>query len=249
MTDRPDLVTKPDGFLGGRVRLHQLATGYRAGMDAALLAAALDLKPGMRAAEFGCGAGAALLSAAVLYPDSDLIGVEREADAAELARRNVALNGLEDRVRIDEVDALVWRGARELDAVFFNPPFFDDPGSLRAPKDEKAPAWMSEAGLGAWIDAGLKRLRSGGQITLIQRADRLDDILAALIGRAGAVGVRPIQSRVGAPAKRVLVQATKAAKGPLQLMPAVILHRDGEGRFTDEADALFSGAARLAMRA
>ena len=50
-----------NALLGGRVRLRQPARGYRAGMDAALLAAACDALPGDRVIEAGCGAGAVLM--------------------------------------------------------------------------------------------------------------------------------------------------------------------------------------------
>lgn len=235
----------PDAFLGGKISLYQLKDGYRAGMDAAVLIAALALKPGQRAMEFGCGAGAALLGAAALYEGAHLIGVELDPAAAALAHENIALNGFEDRVRVIEGDALVYRDERELDAIFFNPPFFDDPSALRAPKTGKSPAWLSDAGLAAWIETGLKRLRSGGVLTVIQRADRLDDILIALKGRAGAVSVLPIHPRASEPAKRVLVQATKTAKAPLQIRPPLILHEAGDTRFTPVADAIFRGELRL----
>lgn len=238
----------PDLFLGGKIQLNQLQDGYRAGMDAAILAASLDLQPGQYAAEFGCGAGAAMLSAAVLYPDTRLIGIERDVEAAALARDNVSLNGLQARVEVIEADALAYKGLRELDAVFFNPPFFDDPKALRAPKAGKAPAWLSDDGLAAWMEAGLKRLKSGGVITVIQRADRLDDLLSALIGRAGGVRVLPIHPRAHEPAKRVLVQARKTAKGPLQVLPALVLHEADGGAFTPQATSVFEGAHCLALK-
>ena len=158
------------------------------------------------------------------------------------------LNGCEDRVSVTEGDALGFRAAREQDAVFFNPPFFDDPTTLRAPKSGKTPAWMSDAGLEAWMEAGLKRLKSGGVLTVIQRADRLDDLLLALKGRAGAVVILPVQARAAEPAKRVLVQAIKTGKGPLQLLPPLTLHETGGSGFTPEADAIFRGECRLALR-
>jgi tRNA1(Val) A37 N6-methylase TrmN6 len=235
----------PDAFLGGKINLYQLDDGYRAGMDAAVLVAALGLKPGQRAMEFGCGAGAALLGAAALYDDVQLVGVELDPRATALAQENIALNGFEGRVRVAQGDALANRDERELDAVFFNPPFFDDPSALRAPKPGKSPAWMSDAGLAAWMDAGLRRLKSGGVLTVIQRADRLDDILIAIKGRAGAVKVLPIQARADEPAKRVLVQTTKTARAPLQIRPPLILHEGGGAGFTAQADAIFRGVARL----
>ncbi|MGJ3230510.1 MAG: tRNA1(Val) (adenine(37)-N6)-methyltransferase [Oceanicaulis sp.] len=237
----------PDSYLGGKLRLAQAPDGYRAGIDAALLAAALALKPGALAAEFGCGAGAALLSAAVLNSGARLIGVERDPAALGLAQRNAALNRLGDRVMIFEADALAWRSDAQLDAVFFNPPFFDDPSALRAPKPEKAGAWMNEAGLSAWIDAGLKRLKEGGVITLIHRADALADILAGLNGRAGDVAVKPVHPRASAPAKRVIVAARKVSKAPLRLLPGLVLHPETGSAYTPEAEALLKGEASLAL--
>ena len=60
--------TTEDRVLDGRVRLRQPARGYRAGLDAALLAAACDARPGERVIEAGCGAGGALLAAAARRP-------------------------------------------------------------------------------------------------------------------------------------------------------------------------------------
>lgn len=236
-----------NAFLGGKIRLHQARDGYRAGLDAALLAAAIHLKPGDRAAEFGCGAGAALLGAAVLNPGARLTGVERDGAAAALALSNTDLNALTDRVEIVEADALARRTDPLLDAVFFNPPFFDDPNALRAPKAGKTGAWMNEAGLSAWIEAGLRRLKEGGVLTLVHRADALAAILAPLQGRAGDIAVLPVQGREGAPAKRVIVAARKVSKAPLRLLAPLVLHPDAGSAYTSRAQALLKGEARLAL--
>ena len=76
---------KESGLLGGRVRLRQPATGYRAGMDAALLAAAVGAAAGERVIEAGCGAGGALMQVAARGPGVGLVGLER--DAAMVGRR------------------------------------------------------------------------------------------------------------------------------------------------------------------
>lgn len=245
-----DAITE-DGLLGGRIRLRQPARGYRAGLDAALLAAACDAGPGQRVIEAGCGAGGALLAAAARRPGASFTGVERDPRAAALARENVVLNGLGEQVTIVEGDVALrfaGLGLPPFDAAMANPPFFDDPGALRGPAPERRGAWMADDGLEAWIGFLSKAVREGGAITLIHRADRLGDILALLAPKAGSIQIRPIQPFADEPAKRVLVRAIKTGKAPLQLLPPLVLHdRDG-GKHRPEVEAILRGEADLGWR-
>jgi len=234
--------------LGGRVRLRQPRVGYRAGVDAALLAATCDAKPGARVLDAGCGVGGALLAAAIRRGDTSFVGVERDPAALDLARQNVALNGLEARVEViagDVTQGFRGLGLEPFDATIANPPFFDDTARLRAPHPSRTDAYITTEGLGAWCAFLLKAVREGGSITLIHRADRLADLLAGLGPKAGSFHIRPIQPFTDEPAKRVLIRAIKTGKAPLVLLPALVLHdRDG-GKHTVEAEAILRGEADL----
>ena len=237
-----------DRMLGGRIEIDQPARGYRAGMDAALLAATCDAAPQARVLEAGCGVGGALLSAAARRLGTRFVGLERDTAMADLARANAAANGMADRVEIvtGEVEAgFRALGLAPFDHVFSNPPFFDDPAALRAPDPAKSGAWMADGGLAAWTAFLLKAVREGGTITLIHRADRLADILALLAPKAGSFRIRGIQPFADEPAKRVMVRAIKTGKAPLVLLPALVLHpRDG-GKHTGEVEAILRGEAAL----
>jgi tRNA1(Val) A37 N6-methylase TrmN6 len=241
--------TRESRLLGGRLRLIQPVRGYRAGMDAALLAAAVALKPGGRTLELGCGPGAALLQAAVRHPEISFVGVERDAAALALAERNVALNGLAERVSVRAgavADGFRALGLERSDLAFANPPFFDDPGALRGPAPERAGAWMAEDGLAAWLTFLIDAVKDGGRVLMIHRADRLGDILAGLSPRAGSIHIRPIQPHADEPAKRVLVRATRGGKAPLALLPPLVLHDRSDGaKHTAKADAILRGEAAL----
>jgi tRNA1(Val) A37 N6-methylase TrmN6 len=235
-------------LLGGRVRLRQPVKGYRAGMDAALLAAAVEAKPGERLIEAGCGAGAVLMQVAARRPGVILAGLERDATAAGLARENASLNGVDDRTTILSGD--VAQGFRALalpafDWAVSNPPFFDDPATLRAPSPGKSGAWMADDGLAAWTRFLLKAVREGGRIVVIHRADRLADLLALLGETAGSFSVRPVHPHADEPAKRVLVQAIKTGKAPLRLLPPLVLHDRSGGKHTAEAEAILRGETGL----
>lgn len=236
------------GFLGGRLSLVQPKKGYRAGMDAALLAAACDARPGQRVIEAGCGPGAALLSAAARRPKARFVGIERDPQALALCLENIAANGLGERVEALEGDVgrkLAALGLEPFDAAMANPPFFDDPAAIRGPAPEREGAWIAEGGLEVWTRFLLKAVREGGTITMIHRADRLADILAMLGKGAGSFRIRPVHPFADEPAKRVLLRAVKTGKAPLKLLPPLVLHDRYGGKHTAEADAILRGETAL----
>lgn len=62
-------------------------------------------EPAARVADFGCGAGWSSIAIARAYPAVRVDGLDLDPASVELARRNVAEAGLEDRVRIEARDA------------------------------------------------------------------------------------------------------------------------------------------------
>lgn len=233
-------------LLGGRVCLMQPERGYRAGMDAALLAAAVEARSGERLIEAGCGAGAVLMQVAKRRPGVSLTGLEREADAAGLARWNAAMNSAPAEIVSGDVSA----GFRVLELERFdwavsNPPFFDDANALRAPAEGKRAAWLADDGLKAWTEFLLAATKDGGRIVVIHRADRLADLLALLGAKAGSFAIRPVQPHADEAAKRVLVQAVRGGKAPLRLLPPLVLHDRSDAKHTPEAEAILRGEASL----
>jgi tRNA1(Val) A37 N6-methylase TrmN6 len=237
-----------DRLLDGRLSLRQPSRGYRAGLDAALLAAACDAGPGQRVLEAGCGVGAALLSAAWRRTDSQFTGLERDPAAVTLARENVRDNALADRVTIlaGEVESgFKALGLESFDAALSNPPFFDDPAALRGPAPAKSGAWMADGGLAAWTGFLLKSVRQGGTLTMIHRADRLADLLALLGAKAGSFRIRPVQPFADTPAKRVIVRAIKTGRAPLVLLPPLVLHPRTGPKHTPRVEAILRGEQAL----
>lgn len=242
---------KEDWLLGHRVRVTQPKRGYRAGMDAALLAAACPARPGERVIEAGCGPGAVLLQVAMRCPSVQLFGVERESASVDLARANVIANDLSTRIEVAHGDVAAGFKALEqprFDWALSNPPFFDGDAALRAPAPERRAAWIAEDGLMAWTDFLTKAVRDGGSIVVIHRADRLDDILGLLAPKAGSFQIRPVHPFADQPAKRVLVRAVKTGKAPLQLLPPLVLHDTSGAKHTPEADSILRGEAALDWR-
>jgi tRNA1(Val) A37 N6-methylase TrmN6 len=239
-----------DALLGGRVRLRQPASGYRAAIDPVFLAAAVPAGPRDHVLDMGSGVGAASLCLAFRVPGCRVAGFELQRDLVRLAGDNIALNQLADRVSAMHGDLLnppprLEPGA--FDHVMANPPFLEA-GSATPPADPgTATARLEgEADLASWVRVALAMVRAKGSITFIHRADRLETLLALLAGRAGEIVVFPLWPGVGKPAKRVIVRARKQIATPTRLMPGLVLHRE-DGSFTAEAEAVLRGGAALVL--
>lgn len=237
-----------DRFLDGRVRVTQPDDGFRAGIDAVLLAAALNPRPGETLIELGCGAGTASLCAAIRSKDATFHGFDSDPEMAAFAQANAAANDLSDRVTF--AIGTVGNGdiPGPVDQVFFNPPFFDDPAALRPPKAGKMRAYLTgDATLADWVGEARRLLKPKGSATVIHRADRLGDLLSLLNAGWGDIAIKPVHPRADAPAKRVVVSARRDTKGALVLHPPLILH-DGEGgQYSTVAEAVLRGRAGLSL--
>ncbi len=238
----------PDTLLGGRVRLRQPAEGYRVAIDPVLLAAAVPARPGSRVMDLGCGVGAAALCLLSRVPEAEATGWEIQEDLAALARENGRLNGCRRQFHVVLGD-ISDRGAAlagTCDEVMCNPPH--QPAAAPAAPDPAKARATHEGGtaLEDWIEAALFHARPKGGITLIHRADRLDDLLAAFRGRAGGIVVFPLWPGRGKPAKRVILRAVKGSEAPLRLATGLTLHRD-DGTFTPEAEAVLRDGEGLSL--
>lgn len=245
--------TTEDGFLGGRLRLRQPASGHRAGHDAILLAAATAARPGQRIADFGAGVGAAGLAVAWRVAGIELVMVEIDAALAALASANANSNGTDtDVVTLDlnasaAAFAAAGLGPESVDGVLTNPPFNDPVRQQPSPDGERRVAHEATAAtLENWIHAARRVLKPGGVLTLIWRAEGLAQVLATLARGFGGVGILPVHGTPSAPAIRILVRATKGGRAPLRIYPGLMLN-DSAGVPTPQAHALLSGEAVLPL--
>lgn len=238
--------TTEDAILNGRVRVRQPARGYRVNVDTVLLAAAVQARDGARLMEAGCGVGAALLAVATRLPNVKVVGVERDQNIAQLARENVALNAIGARADIVSGDVLErnenWG---VFDGVFVNPPF-DDEAEGRAPSEARRGAHIIEAPVDRWVAALADNLTGGAALTLIYRAVKLPELIAAMEGRLGGLEIIPIRPRAASPATRVIVRARKGSRAPLRLLKGYELHDESGTKHTPEIEAVLRGEADIA---
>lgn len=237
-----------DALLGGQVRLRQPVDGYRAAIDPVLLAASVGAAPGQLVLEAGAGHGAAAICLARRVPDCSVTGIEIQPDLVRLANDNARLNDLAGSVQVmigDLVRPLPRVAAGGFDHVMANPPYLEAARADVSPEPGRAAANVEgEAGLDVWLSFMLRMVRTKGTITLIHRADRLDDILVLLSDQAGEVTVFPIWPKQGRAAKRVIVRARKGIRTPMSLSAGLVMHEE-DGAYTAAADEILRGGPNL----
>tara|TARA_R110002124_G_scaffold478_4_gene2326 strand:- start:533 stop:1357 length:825 start_codon:yes stop_codon:yes gene_type:complete len=260
---RPDGTRPPDhsldrsddGFLGNKLQILQPLKGYRAGIDAVLLAASIPARKGERVLEAGSGVGVASLCLASRVGGLDVCGLEVQDDLVTLARENARRNALQSRVTFVEgnigspVRDLVVQGLepQSFDHVFANPPYYDPASSSASPDAGKAQSHLTlGSDLEDWLRFACTMVKPKGTVSFVHRADALAALLAGLQGRIGGIEVFPLWPAAGKPASRVILRGVRGSNAPLTLRPGLVLHALN-GHFSEKAESVLRHGAALRL--
>jgi tRNA1(Val) A37 N6-methylase TrmN6 len=245
-----------DAFLGGKLNILQPEKGYRAGIDAVFLAAAIPATAGETIFEAGIGAGVASLCLLARLPQLHVTGIEVATRYAVLCQQNAKRNNFSENVHVvtaDVKDAM----RRELAHMpqhnsfahaFANPPYFEEGKVTPSPSLLKATAHaFGPDDLDLWIKVLHAMVMLRGTVTVIHRAETLGKLLGAMEGKFGDIRVAPLYARTGTAASRVIVQGVKGSRAPMQLLPGLILHEE-DNSFTPDAEAVLRDGAAWRLR-
>ncbi|SFR60231.1 tRNA1(Val) A37 N6-methylase TrmN6 [Yoonia tamlensis] len=217
--------TTCDDFLGGKLRIFQPRKGYRAGVDPVLLAASIAARSGQTVLELGCGVGVASLCLWARVPGVMVTGVELQEEYAALARENALVNNADFTVVQSDLRQLpADLRQKRFDHVIMNPPYFDRASSVAAKDAGRDVALAGDTPLADWLDIGARRVGPRGYLTIIQRMERLPEVIAALEGRLGAFILRPIAGRAERAPELFLLQARQEGRAAFRMAPTLIMH-------------------------
>ncbi|MGV6840065.1 MAG: tRNA1(Val) (adenine(37)-N6)-methyltransferase [Planktomarina sp.] len=241
-----------DAFLGGALTVAQPKSGYRAGVDPVLLAAAAPLRPAQTVLDLGCGVGTAGFCAARRVKDVQLYGVDIVPDHVTLAQENAVRNEIQAHfVHGDVCTRPTPFHDMSFDHVITNPPFFVDSDGTAAADKDRAAGRSGSFDMQIWIETAAKRLRPKGYLTLIQRMERLPDIIAGARLHFGSLEILPISARTGRAPNLFILRARKAGKAAFKMHVPMVMHKgahhekDGESYTTDVQSVLRHGAALM----
>ena len=243
-----------DKFLGGRLVISQLKSGYRAGNDPVLLAASLSLKPAQTLLDLGCGVGTAFLCALAREGSIKVTGIELQTELSDLAINNSVRN----KFTVDIINCSVHQltdnvGQKKFDHVILNPPFFySNSGTLSKNRQKLVSKFGDEDELKSWLSIAMNRLKPQGEISLISRTETLGLILGVLEKKVGSIKILPISSFESKPSSRVIISGKLGAKGNLSLFFPLIMHRKivdktGKNFFTSDAEGILYNGNSIAF--
>ena len=225
------------------LRILQRAEGFRFGTDAVLLADFAGIRRGEHVADVGTGTGVLPLLLSARAEETTFDAFEIQPDVADMARRSVRINGLEERIRVHQLDCREAVGAighESCRLVVTNPPYTKGGAGLVSPQQSRALSRSdSDCEIGEWIAACARLLQNGGRLCCVFPAPRFLELCDAM--RAAKVEpkrVRFVVARETSAPKLVLTEGLKGGRPGLHIQPMLITH-DAEGNFTQEMRRIY----------
>ena len=200
----------------GPYRLTQSDRCFKLGRDSVLLSRFCTLRPRWQVCDLGCGIGSLLLLLSQREASLFRTGIELNPEAAALARRNLADNGLDGTILTGDLRDPDLQTADRFHLVISNPPYFRAGSGTSG-----GTARMDEACSVEELCRAAGRLaRTGGRFALVYRPERLAELFAALTSaRLEPKRMQLLAYNPEKPPFAVLVEAVKDGGPGLEILP------------------------------
>ena len=208
------------------------------GMDAVLLSGFAQIKKGETVLDLGTGTGIIPILLEAKTEGGHFTGIEIQPESADMARRSVALNGLEHKIDIvtaDIRDASTIFGASSFDVITTNPPYMIGKHGLKNPDEAKAIARHEVlCTLEDILRESARILRPGGHFFMVHRPFRLAEIICGM----HAHGIEPKRMKLVYPyvdkePNMVLLEGCRGGKSRMTVERPLIVYKE-PGVYTDE---------------
>jgi tRNA1Val (adenine37-N6)-methyltransferase len=213
------------------------------GMDAVLLSSFAKAKSGERVLDLGTGNGIIPILMEAKTKGEKFFGLEIQEESADLARRSVALNHLEEKIEIvtgDIKEAADIFGAASFHVITMNPPYMTGNHGVVNPTDAKAIARHEiTCSLEEMIAQASKVLKSKGRFYMVHRPFRLAEIMTLMV----KYHLEPKRMRLVYPfgdkePNMVLIEGLKGGNSRITVEPPLIVYEQ-PGVYTEELKRMY----------
>lgn len=221
------------------LKIIQNTKGFCFGIDSVLLSDfAKGIKKNSTVVDIGTGTGIISILLSAKTEIGKIYGVEIQEEVANMAKRSVSLNNLEDKIEIINInikDIFNFLEPNKIDAIVTNPPYMKlNTGAQNEEKKKLISRHEVECTIEDIIQISYKLLKSNGEFYMVHRAERIVDILYNLRKyKLEPKVLRFIQSKENKEPNLVLIKAVKNAGYQLTLEKPLIIYNN-DGSYTDE---------------
>ncbi len=220
------------------LKIIQDPKGFCFGIDAVLLSHFVKVKRTHRIVEFGTGTGIIPILLAGKTQFEHLYAFEVQEEVADMARRSVKLNHLEDRIEIIKAnlkESLQYFDKGTIDTIVSNPPYMSTDGGIKNPSDKKAISRHEVlCTLEDIIVNASSLLKPGGNLYMIHRPNRLADLIyLCKQNKLEPKEIRMIQPYAHKKPNIFLMRCAKGGRPDLKFHDPLIVRTD-QGDYTKE---------------
>ena len=229
-------------YLTGDYVVLQDDKGYLFSADSVLLANLAKIGSEDALIDLGTGSGVLAILSHVKKGAKRVVGIEIDSDTADMARRSVKRNGLEDKIQIitgDVKDIAQLVKAGEFDKAICNPPYFSADDGFGTVGARATARKQGDNTVHHFVKAGAYALKNGGDFFVVYKADRLVEIITALHDN----GLEPkhvtyVYPKLSKGVDTVIISAKKGGKTGLQSSTLILM--DEDGNYFDKVKELYN---------
>lgn len=228
-----------DSLFSGRLQCVQHKEGYRFSIDAVLLSHFAEPKPGNRILDLCAGCGIVSMVMAYRKQHIRVAALEVQPALVELIKRNIAMNGFEDRYEIVAGDLLHIENflpPQSFDMVVCNPPYRkSETGRVNHGDEQAVCRHEIKADLQGVIRAMSFALKNRGRGALVYPAERSASLISELRKqRLEPKKMRIVHSYPGSEGKLILLEAMKGGGEELTILPPLYVYEKQGGDYSPE---------------
>ncbi len=221
----------------------QNSTRFCFGMDAVLLTEFVNLKKGDRVIDLCTGTGVIPILLCAKSQAEHFEAVEIQEETADMAKRSVILNNLEDRIDVKCEDLNNLKSVFEnasFDAVTVNPPYMIPGKALVNPDESKAIARHEiKCTLKDVLSESSRLLKNGGKLFMVHKPERLDEIIVAMKEvKLEPKRLRIVYPRIDSKPNMILIEGAKCANAGMIVEKPLIIY-DESGKYTREVAKIY----------
>ena len=217
------------------------------GMDSILLSDfSKKIKPDTTIVDLGAGTGIISILLSAKTNANKIICVEKQPEMADIIKRNIELNNLQDKIQLINDDILnIAIEEASVDAVVTNPPYKKRETGLRNENEQKyISKFETSATLEDFIKVSKRILKDKGQFFMVHRPDRLVDIMELMRKykiepkRIKFVYSHAYEGKKAENAKLVLIEGIKNAKPFIKIEENIYVYNK-DGTYTDQINEIY----------